>query len=116
MCKIQLANPIEAVATRHAMQFGECFEHPHKHTHTHTQTVLHSCLNYAENVTLIIGIYGVFAALDIIDDEAELRRQCTEKFKSTLWHCSAAVAALLLLLLLSFQLASVHDGNSVRVY
>lgn len=109
MCKIQLANPIEAVATRHAMQFGECFEHPH------TQTVLHSCLNYAENVTLIIGIYGVFAALDIIDDEAELRRQCTEKFKSTLWHCSAAVAALLLLLL-SFQLASVHDGNSVRVY
>lgn len=82
--------------------------------------MLHSCLNYAENVTLIIGIYGVFAALDIIDDEAELRRQCTEKFKSTLWHCSAAAAAAAavaaLLLLLSFQLASVHDGNSVRVY
>lgn len=91
--------------------------HTSTHTQKHIQTVLHSCLNYAENVTLIIGIYGVFAALDIIDDEAELRRQCTEKFKSTLWHCSAAAAAaaLLLLLLLSFQLASVDDGNSVLV-
>jgi len=32
--------------------------------------MLHSCLNYAENVTLIIGIYGVCAAFDMIDDNA----------------------------------------------
>lgn len=31
---------------------------------------VHCYLNYGENVTLIIGIYGVFAALDIIDAEA----------------------------------------------
>jgi len=30
----------------------------------------HTCLNYAENVTLIIGIYGVCAAFDMIDDNA----------------------------------------------
>jgi len=47
--------------------------------------VLHNCLNYAENVTLIIGIYEVFGAFDIIDDGPKTTTTIHEIFKSTLW-------------------------------
>lgn len=34
--------------------------------------LMHICLDYSENVTLIIGIYGACAAFDMIDDNAEI--------------------------------------------